>query len=281
MAETGDLDELHSKCKAVTAFLPYAVWQERDGEPVMLDAFLRAAWASGLLYFTWHRADRFAITLLSEASPRAIVLSSPHIPWYLLTDRGDLVGLWAAATSAIPYTEDVAQCVVDTLLQIASRRKLLPCITRDLWAWLTTRPSLPPVCTGRYYGTYRHVVKAIRELEDVEVLKSYLHLAWSEWDALWGGGFDQVCASIHGDFGGTRTDRHWVELIQRLDHVLGELNRGLGHLQKRNPILREYDFQLMDDQYRRIRETLLEANMEAITSGSLPTVAFFLYTDSR
>ena len=275
MAETGDPDELHFKSKAITAFFPYAIWQEKDGDPTMLDAFMRASWASGLLYFTWHRADRFVSALLSEATPRAIVLSSPHIPWYLLTDRGDLVGLWAAATSAIPYTEEVAQCVVDTLLQIASRSKLLPYITPDIWAWLTTRPSLPPVCVGRYYGTYGHVAEAIRKLEDVDILKSYMLLAWSEWDALWNEGFDQICASIRGDFGGAGMDRHWVELIQRLDHVLGELAQGLGHLQKRNPILRAYDFQLMDDQYKRLRETLLEANMEAITGGSLLTVAFF------
>ena len=275
MAKTGDPHELRSKCKAVTAFLPYAVWQERTGEPLMLDAFLRAAWASGIMYFTWHRADRFACTLLSEASPRAIVLASPHIPWHLLTDRGDLVQWWAVATSAVPYTEEIAQSVVDTLLQIASRRKLLPYITEDLWAWLITRPFLPPVCAGRYYGTYPHVVKAIRKLEDIEVLKSYLLLAWSEWDALWNEGFDQICASIRGDFGGTRMDRHWVDLIQRLDHVLGELDRGLEHLQRRNPNLREYDFHQMEYQYRRLRETLLEANIEAIARGPLPSAMVF------
>ena len=271
MAETGDPDELRSKRKAVTALLPYAIWQERGGEPLMLNTFLRAAQASGMMYFTWHRIDRFASTLLSEASPRAIVLASPHIPWYLLTDRRDLVQQWAAATSLVPYTEEVARSVVDTLLQVASRRKLLPYITADLWAWLKKRPSLPPVCAGRYYGTYLHVTKAVRKLEDVEVLKSYLLIVWSEWDAIWNEGFDQICASIRGDLSGTRMDRHCVDLIQRLDHVLGELDQGLEYLQQRNHNLREYDFQLMESQYRELREMLPEVDTEAITRGPLPT----------
>lgn len=290
IVETQDPDELHSKYKAVTALLPYAVWRERGGQPVMLDTFLRAAWASGILYFTWHRVDRFVSTLLAKASPRAIVLASPHVPWHLLTDREDLVEQWAAATSAVPHTKEVAQCVVDTLLQIASRRKLLPRITRDLWAWLTKRPSLPPVCAGRYYGTYPHVAKAVRELKDVEVLKSYLLITWSEWDALWNEGFDEVCASIRRDFGETGVDHHWADLIQRLDHVLGQLDLGLEHLQQRNPNLREYDFQLMECQYRKLREkllkyryrghreTLVEANIE-ISRGSFPVVtAFYILT---
>lgn len=268
MAETGDPDELRSKCKAVTALLPYAVWRERDGEPAILGTFLGAAWASGMMYFTWHRIDRFAGTLLSEASPRAIVLVSPHIPWYLLTDRKDLVQHWAAATSLVPCTEEVARSVIDTLLQVASRRKLLPYITADLWAWLTKRPSLPPVCAGRYYGTYFHVVKAVRKLEDVEVLKSYLLIAWSEWDAIWNEGFNQMCASLRWDFGGTGMDRHWVDLIQRLDHILGELDRGLEYLQQRNHNLREYDFQLMEYQYRRLREMLLEVDTERVIRRS-------------
>jgi len=266
MARAKGRDELRSKCKAITALLPYAVWRERDGEPVMLNTFLRAAWASGVMYFTWHRIDRFAGPLLSGASPRAIVLTSPHIPWYLLTDRKDLVRQWAAATSLVPCTEEVAQCVVDTLLQIASRKKLLPHIKEDLWAWMTRRPYLPPVCAGRYYATYPHVAKAVRKLQDVEILKSYLLLTWSEWDALWNEGFAEACASILVDLCGTRMKHHRVDLVQRLDHVLGELDQGLEYLQRRNPNLREYDFDLMVRQYRRLRE--------AITRGSLPTVTF-------
>ena len=267
MAKTGDPDELRSKCKAITALLPYAVWREQDGEPAMLGTFICAAWASGMMYFTWHRIDRFAGTMLSEASPRAIVLASPHIPWYLLTDRRDLVRHWAAATCVVPYTEEVAQCVVDTLLQIASRKKLLPCITADLWMWLTRLPSLPPVCAGRYYATYPHVAKAVRKLGDIEVLKSYLLLTWSEWDALWNEGFAEVCASILVDFCGTRMKHHRVDLVERLDHVLRELDLGLEYLQERNSNLREYDFQQMVYQYRRLREV--------ITRESLPTVTFF------
>jgi len=267
MAGIKSQGELHSKCKAITALLPYAVWRERDGDPVMLNTFLRAAWASEVMYFTWHRIDRFTDPLLSGATPRAIVLTSPHIPWYLLTDRGDLVRQWAMATSLVPHTEEVAQSVVDTLLLIASRKKLLPCIAEDLWAWLTSRPYLPPVCAGRYYATYPHVVRAVRGVKDIEVLKSYLLLTWSEWDALWNEGLTEVCVSMLMDFCGARMKHHRMELIQRLDHVLGELDQGLEYLQQRNPNLREYDFQSMVYQYQRLRET--------ITRESLLTVTFF------
>lgn len=237
----------------------------------MLDTFLRAARASRMLYFVWSRVNRLSGTLLTQASSRAIVLASPHIPWYLLTDRADLVRLWAKATLEVPYTEEVAQSVVDTLLQIASRSKLLEHIPVGLWSWLAKRPTLPPVCSGRYFGTYQHVVMAVRERKDVEIIKSYLLIAWSEWDALWNEGFDEMCTSIREDFGEMGIGHHQEDLIQRLDHILGELDRGLEHLQQRNPILKEYDFQLMSYQYRRLRSILVKsrADIEAITRASL------------
>ena len=120
------------------------------------------------------------------------MLVSPYIRWDWLTCRGGLVQLWATAVSAVPDTEEVASSVVDTLLQIASQRDLLPHIPADTWLWLTKRPHLPPICLGRNAGTYAHVVKAVRALKDVEVLKSYFLLVWSEWNHFSPGSFEGV-----------------------------------------------------------------------------------------
>ena len=37
MIEAEDYHSLQSEHKAITALLPYAVWQERDGKPEMLE----------------------------------------------------------------------------------------------------------------------------------------------------------------------------------------------------------------------------------------------------
>ena len=50
----------------------------------------------------------------------AAILVSPHVPWWQFEDGERLVQLWADASSAVPYTDEVGQSVVDTLLQIAS-----------------------------------------------------------------------------------------------------------------------------------------------------------------
>ena len=150
----------------------------------MLDVFLHTARASRKGKFAWKRISEIAITPLSDsASPRAIILASPHIHWDRLADGGDLVKRWATAASAVPYTEEVGQNVVDVLLQIASAAQLVPFIPVDVWSWLAKSP-LPPICMGRSVRTSSRVVKAIRALKDVEVFKSYLLIVWSEWGDL-------------------------------------------------------------------------------------------------
>jgi hypothetical protein len=183
---------LQSERKVITALLPYAIQQERDGQPEMLDIILHAVGASKEWEFVWHRVGPYASGLLHEASNRAVILVLPHIRWDWLADRGDLVQLWATAVSAVPDTEEVASSVVDTLLQIASQRDLLPYIPADIWLWLTKRPHLQPICLGRNVGTCADVVKAVRALKDVEVLKSYFLLVWSEWNHFLPDSFNNV-----------------------------------------------------------------------------------------
>ena len=257
MAESDNQRQLHSKRKAITAFLPYAIRQERDGRPGTLDAFLHVARASKDRQFVWRRIGSITPALLSEASPRALVLVSPHILRYGLTAEGDLVLQWATATSTVPYSEEVCQSVVDTLLQIASVDRLLPHIDVALWSWLTKRPSLPPVCFGRFVGSRPQIFKAVHALNDVEILKSYLSLVWSEWNTPHGEGegFNEVCDSIRLAF--IRTE-HQAELVQRLDHVQGQLNRGLEHLRLHDPRLGKSDLRRRKGQYQKLRVRFLE-----------------------
>ena len=274
MTEAEDYHPLQSKRKAITTLLPWAVWRERDGQPEMFDMILRATRASRASMFMWYHIDQFTSTLLSEASPRAIVLTSPHILWYQLGDREDLVQCWVSAASAVPYSEEIAQCVVDMLLQIAS--ECGPWYTPvNLWLWLTKRPSLPPICPGRYCGTSSSIVEAVRALNDIEVLKSYLLLVWSEWDTLYTDGFNKMCTLIRDDFGGFEMGHHRTDLIQRLGHVLGQLDRGLEYFQQYKPWFDEYDLQKRRNRYLKLRETLEEINSRT----SFPDYAS-PYTDS-
>ena len=277
MAKAEDHRPLWSKRKAITVLLPCAVWQERDGKPEMFDTILHVTRASRISMFMWDHVDQFVIRLLSEASPRTIVLGLPHVLHTLqdqLGDVGDLVRRWAAAACAVPHSEEIAQGVVDTLLQIASEGGLRY-IPINLWSWLTKRPSLPPICLGRCFGTDGSVVKGIRALKDIEVLKSYLHLVWSEWDSLYTDGLDEMCTLIREDFGGVEMRHHRTDLIQRLDHVLAQLDRGLEYFQQHKLGFDEDHIQGGKNQYRKLRETLLEMDSRTpFTDYALP------YTDS-
>ena len=138
MTEAEDRTPLQSKCKATTALLHYAVWRERGGKSETFDTIIHAARASGIPKFTWHHTNESVRMLLSMASPRAIILASPHF----LRDRlwrEAHFQKWAAAVSMTPYSEDLAQSVVDILLEFASGVQLSQHITVDIWTWLTKR----------------------------------------------------------------------------------------------------------------------------------------------
>ena len=275
MAEAGDHHPLQSKHKPISALLTYAAWLERDGRPKMFNTILHAARASKMSGFMWHHVTQFVSTLFSKASPHATILASPHIPWFLLTDRKDLIRLWAAAAFIVPHTEEVAQGVVDTLLQIASSDELVSHIPVGLWSWLIKRPSLPPVCTGCYLGTDGPVVEVVRALKDIEVLKSYFLLVWSEWDYLYNDCFDKMRTSILEDFSGVGMGCHRADLIQRLDHVLEQLDRGLEYLTQHNPDFTEGRMRRMKNQYQKLRGTLLETNTKAIIRMLNSAIATF------
>jgi len=242
-----------SMTKAVSALLPYADRQERRA---MLDALLDAVRTSDWLIWSC-----IVPALFSETSPLTIVLVSPYVDWDepLLADRGRLVSLWATAASAVPYTEEIGRNVVDVLLHV-SGTSLLSRIPIGIWAWLGKQLSLPPTCRGRTMGGGEDVIRHVRALGDIKILKSYLLLVWSEWDTPWLGTFPEICAMIVQDFGGEEMRGHRQDLIKHLDRVLEQLDRGLRYLQKQKPRLRSYFFQQAKEEYRKIREVLLEVD---------------------
>jgi len=104
------------------------------------------------------------------------ILALPCFPWWDPTSNEDLVQLWTTATSAIPYTDEISQSVIDTLLQITSEDPLQLNIPIGMCLWLKMCPSLPPLCRGRSKGSTVDIVQTIQGLKEIETLKSYLLL---------------------------------------------------------------------------------------------------------
>ena len=270
MVEPG---EILTKRKAISALFPYAISLERDGNQGMIDEILRVTTIPCSGGFLWHRMEA---TLFSESSPpslnRAIALVSPHLPWTNTFYNQDVVDRWAAAALAVEYTEEVGQGVVDALLQIASDGSLRPAIPDDVWGLLKNPVSLPPVCRGRSLGTGLDVVLHVRRLEDVDVLKSYYLLVWSEWDFLSDPVINEMETSIKEDFSGVGLWGHRKDLIERLDAVLAQLDLDIGYLKQEKPWIGEDTIEQARGQYKRLKDTLVRVDIEAIETltGTFP-----------
>jgi len=269
MIDAANPGQICSKCRAITALFPYVAWQEKDGQHNMFDIFLHVAKASKQKDFMWDLIEETFVTMmLDEGNPvslkQAIICASPHLPWWNSTKDKHLVQLWAAAASAVPYTDEIGQSVVDTLLQIASNSPLQPYIPVSMWLWLNKSPPLLPVSKGRYWGTSQNVVEMFRKLGDIETLTSYLLLIWSEWDYIKRGGLDEMHITIREDLSGSRMGYQRKKLLQHLDHILGQLDLGIMHLWQHNPYIYGSYLQQMEDQYGQLKEVLLEVDREAI-----------------
>jgi len=262
LVEAANMNQIHSKYKAITAFFPYAVWQHGP-----LRAFLRAVRSSKQHGFMWNHIRPLIPMLLNEEShlslKQAAILASPHSQWWKASTSEHSIQLFAAAASAIPYTDEVGMSLVDTLLQVASDDSVRSFIPVGMWSWLNKRPSLPPVCWGRRLASSRDVFQIIRTLGDIETLTSFLLLVWSEWDELPFEGLEEMRASILEDLGGIEMWRHREDLLRHLNHILGRLDSGLEHLRQHDPDIDEGDIQRRKDQYGTLRGALLEVDMEA------------------
>jgi hypothetical protein len=203
----------------------YAVHQERCGDTNLFDAVLSLA-ERGLDGWRWEDLDVW--DTFAYASPRAMVLLAPNmnLSWRSLPDSQDVISKWVAATSVAPHTEEVARNVVDMLMQLVPNYYLKPLIPAHVWLWLNERPSLPPAYMRRWSGGDFDTIWTIRGLNDIGILTSYLLLTWSEWESPGPSRFYEIRMSIREDFNGIGMGFHRAELIQRLDCILGGLDRG-------------------------------------------------------
>ena len=267
MIEAGDRVPIISKRDAICTLLPYAIFLGRAGCPEMVDVIFRVVRASKSCWFI-DPIGSYITTLVGKLSSSflnsLITMASPHVCWEDKTGGENMVRRWAAAALVVVDTEEVSQYVVDTLLQIASICSLRPHIPIGIWVWLKKRPSLPPVCLGRRCGTTPDTIRYVRGLGDVEILRSYLLLVWSEWDDLCIGGLDEMETAIREEFGGIWVRGHRKDLYDRLEYVLERLGLGLEYLGQHNPQVKQYRIEAARGQYGRLKQVLRDVDMEAV-----------------
>lgn len=254
------------KPKAISALLPHAITLGQSGDQEMVNAIIHLACNSESWRLIPGYINPYIGALLSETTPpsldQAVTLLSPCLPRNLWDKC--MVARWAAAVSAASYTMRVGWSVVCTLLWLASKETLRPHIPADIWAWLKKQQSLPPVCAGRVIGTNQDTVRHVRGLGDLDILKSYFLLVWSEWNAPNDSGFSEMELSIVEDLGGIGMHRHRRELIERLNHVLGELDRGLNHFKQHQYWISNHKFQRRKVRYGTLKRVLFRTHMEAM-----------------
>lgn len=279
MIEAVDPNLIRSKHKAIAGLVPYAIRLGQGGQRGIVDVIVRASVASNSNFRTriWRRVRPYFTTIFDESSPpslnRTIVLISPYIPWGYEPYKKNAVTRWAAAVSVVPFAAEFSPSVVDTLLQIGNVESLQPHIPTEIMAWLKTRPSLPPVCRGREDEFWLGIFQRVRGLGDIEILKSYFLLIWSEWSYFFHYRIDEMEISVPERFGGIWMWGHRRDLVERLDYVLGQLD-GIDEdsIQQRKK-----------EQYGRLREVLLEADMrtmETLTRTPLKLILLGDCTDS-
>lgn len=284
-AEAGDRDKIISKNRIICALFQYATFLEQEGQPEMVNAIMCAARASKSHRFMYP-IHSYITTLFGDGSPpslnRVIALASPHVDWEDTVYQKTMLIRWAAAALVVHTTEEVSQSVVDTLLQISSIPSLQLHIPTEIWAWMKKRPSLQPGCWGLFRGATPETVRYVRGLGDVEIIKSYFLIVWSEWDVLYYGGLDEMVISIRGEFDGIGMWGHRADLVKRLDHILRQLNLGSDYFKQHNPLLGDGLVRLAKQDYRKLEEVLMEVDREAIntlTRAPSMLTPFNKYTD--
>ena len=120
------------------------------------------------------------------------------------------------------------------------------------------------------------VIHHVRGLGDIEILTSFLLLLWSEWVYHDNSGIQPTQVTIREDFDGTGLERNRKELMERLDHILEELNQETEHFRKyRREVVGTHVFYAKIE-YKALRETLLELEKEVTSTLPVrpPTWAF-------
>ena len=234
----------------------------------MFDTFLRLASIADLRRHIWRHILPFVSTLLHEESEDSLklaaVLTSPLFPWRRFSHPDQLIKLWAAAASALPYTEEIGRSVINALLYVASQEDLREHMPTEMWSWLNKRPPLPPVCPGRRWGSSLGVVRTVRGRKDTEILTSYLRIIWSEWNHIDSEGLKEMHTAIQKDLEGAQAGHYREDLLQHLDEVLKQLGLELEQLRRDNPNITEAQVQLRKGQYGKLKKALQMADGSAV-----------------
>ena len=258
---------LWSKFKAISALFPYAAHLARGEQRGMIESILRISSKLSSRGFMWHRIGPYITSLFDESSPplnNAITIAAPCANWIDGLYTQGAVARWAAAVLETPYSEAVCQSVVGALLSIAPSASLRPHIPVEIWAWLKKRPFLPPTYEGRLLAALPEVIRHIQGLGDIELLKSYFLLVWSEWEFLHPLSPTEMAIVIRNQFCGIEMWRHRKDLTERLDQVLSQLDRGLEYLEQYNPRMVEVRVVWARRQYRQLKEVLAEVDGEEV-----------------
>ena len=180
------------------------------------------------------------------------------------SDIGAMMQLWAAAASALPYTVDIGERVIDALLQMAFQDVLRPHIPVTAWGWLRRRPALRPGSPGLELGTKKDVVRTVRKLGDIGLITSYLIVIWSEWSDLDPIGCEEMYRLVREELSGIRATGCRADLIQRLDYVLSWFNQGWQYVWPNRPSPTEAAFLQKKEWYEGFRRALLEVEEETM-----------------
>ena len=265
--------------KAIATLFPYAVRLEQSGKPEMADAIFRLFGAHRGAGLRWPHIKTHITSFFDKSTPpslnRVIILTLPYVGRDVYADPTTVVSSWIAAASAIPYSE-VDKNMTQALLMVLSNDDMRPHIPVNICAWLTTRLSLQLKSWGRFHASQRPVVRHIRTLGDIEILKSYFLLVWSEWQPHQDDCLVEMEITIREDFNGIGMRDHRDDLINRLDFVRGELDRGLDHFRQYRPWVGPGFFQMEREKYGRLKDALLAADKIAMgtLTRELPKLTF-------
>jgi len=208
--------------------------------------------------------------MLAEGSSptlkRAAILALPYLElaWLDSDEMSGFTELWISAADALKDMEGVCQAVVDVLLQMAFFHTVRTHITPKAWSWLNKRPALPPRCRGRLLCSIgSNVLPAIRARNDIELLASYLITMWSEWDCAGDWAFEGMCQALLEEFRGDDDEvrEHRMDLLARLNSVLGELGRGLAYLRVWNPDMQPDELEIIRKRYRELKRILVQGTV--------------------
>ena len=231
----------------------------------MVDAIFHAFGVGGVV-LRWrpleaHIASLFDMTS-SPSLNRVIILTHPCVDWNVYAlDTANVVTRWIEAASAVSYSE-VDQSMVEALSVVSYDDTMWPHIPVGVWAWLNKRPSLPPVCQARLKVSQEPIIRHVRGLGDIEILKSYFLLLWSEWQFHWDDSLAEMETSIREDFSGTMVG-HRYDLAEHLDHVQEQLDQGLEYFRQYQPWIDEESIRRRKEQYGHLRNVLQGIAMES------------------